>query len=71
MKRFGEGWSQTVHFELVPTPVGEACLHCKVPVRIGELGVILPFSGGTIEKPIETEAVYHRECLLRSMGIED
>ena len=71
MKRFGDGWNTRVVFELCATPVGEPCIRCSKPIKDGDLGVIMPFSGGTIDKPIESEVVYHRACLLDSMGISE
>jgi hypothetical protein len=73
VKRFGEGWAHPANevLELVATPVGMPCMHCSKPIEAHDLGVLMPFVGGTCEEPTQTEVAMHRVCLLRACGIED
>lgn len=73
MKRFGEGWARQAFeaLEAAATPVGAPCFHCLKPIEAHDLGVLMPFSGGTPEHPTETEVAMHRACLLESCGIGD
>lgn len=68
MKRFGQGWVNDIG-EPVPTPVGEPCARCGKPIVAGDMGVKMPFSDGSAEKPVESEVTYHRSCLLDAVGV--
>lgn len=70
MKRFGFGWARLEGVTIVPTPIGEPCFYCRDPIKPDDLGVVMPFSGGTPEYPTECEINVHRVCLLRNIGVE-
>lgn len=53
--------------ERVPVPVGRACIDCGVHVGPSDTGFVLPFVGDPGE---HGDAVYHRACLARCLGID-
>ncbi|MEV6400515.1 hypothetical protein AB0M39_38015 [Streptomyces sp. NPDC051907] len=63
---FGEPWDAPVceGAPRVPTPVGEPCLWCEVPVEDGDQGQmqLLVRADGTAKL-----VPFHRECLIRSV----
>lgn len=61
---FGSAWEGTgaaESLESVPTPVGEACLHCEEAVAEGDSGIIQALLEEKGWRPVAT----HRECFLR------
>jgi hypothetical protein len=63
---FGDPWSGDRRIEGVPhgvTPVGEECMHCGVPIKADDHGVVVPTTKqfGSSDEP--TLAPLHRECI--------
>lgn len=72
------GWFGPAPFALVchdtlqrPTPVGERCLDCKVPIVEGDEGLLIPggklANDGTIEYVIDA---MHIACFRRGLGVQ-
>ncbi len=53
------------HVEAAPTPVGQPCVACRVPIKDGDVGVLMPH----IDVDGVTEEPWHRRCFLASIGI--
>jgi hypothetical protein len=69
MRWFGKTWHASVcsdPAEHVPTPIGEACLLCEIPVRENEQGVVQPHVFGTPEDFTVRLAPIHIRCLIRA-----
>lgn len=54
------------HVEATPTPVGQLCVACKVAIKDGDVGVVMPHVGADAV----TEEPWHRKCFLASIGID-
>ncbi len=66
MDYFGEPWPSDIcdTGRQRPTPVGEGCAHCTVPLEDGDRGMLIPCltaHGGAQLLP------WHRECSMRSV----
>ena len=66
MKIFGRGdigCGQCI--PAIETPVGDACAYCSVPIKAGDIGVVMPHVAEVvIDKP------WHIACLRTALGIE-
>ena len=51
--------------EATPTPVGQPCIACKVLIKDGDIGVVMPHMSLTAV----TDEPWHRKCFLASLGI--
>lgn len=69
MKWFGPDWGAPVcrSTPQVLTPEG-VCHACDEPITQGCRGLVLPHVAGTPENPSLTEAPFHLECFLLSVG---
>lgn len=65
MKTFPDAWGRIE--AVTATPVGVACLACKVPIQEGDVGLVMPHVGSTAV----TEQPWHRSCFLAALGIEN
>jgi hypothetical protein len=65
MKIFGREIGCGHCIPAVDTPVGDACMRCDVPIKAGDVGIIMPHMGpeGTVEKP------WHLACFRLGLGI--
>lgn len=68
---FGEPWDAPVcdpddeaSVPQAPTPVGQPCLDCQVPIAEGDQGLLIPFQRASGEVTIEP---HHRRCFLRQV----
>ena len=64
MKTFPNAWGRIT--EVTATPVGVMCLACNVPIREGDVGLVMPHMGPTEV----TEQPWHRSCFLAAMGVD-
>lgn len=68
---FGEPWDAPVTDDPslhVPTPVGQLCLNCHMPVVEGEQGLVMLHIGlGDDGQPTRSMRPTHRECHLRGV----
>lgn len=71
MQYFGDPWDAPVcdpddeaSVDQAPTPVGDPCLDCDVPIAEGDQGVIFPYAPA--DGPPRMGA-HHRRCFLRSI----
>jgi hypothetical protein len=49
----------------VATPIGEPCLSCNVAIKEGDVGLIMPHVGETVE-----EKPWHITCFRLALGIQ-
>lgn len=63
MKAFGKPWAHE-EMEIIPTPVGQRCIHCDEPIAADDQGVVMPYF-----PPVNgvDEVAQHRECFLRKI----
>lgn len=64
MKAFPTTWGNIR--VAVATPIDTPCLGCKVPIKDGDVGIVLPHvsaEGSYAEEP------WHRQCFLDALGI--
>lgn len=67
---FGERWDAFVTdgAEQVPTPVGQLCGWCSLPIANGDRGLLIPIASlGEDGQPRYSAVPWHRECLTRSI----
>lgn len=66
MKIFGRTIGCGTCIPQVDTPVGEACLRCGVPIKAGDVGILMPHTLDLdcVEKP------WHISCFRAALGIE-
>jgi hypothetical protein len=66
MKWFGESWNAPVNRDVphAPTPVGQPCLFCPVPIATGDRGYLIPSVDGAYRPA-------HRDCLMVSVAGPD
>lgn len=62
---FGPKWDApaTDHARQAPTPVGQECVGCRVPVAEGDQGFLMGYLGSSGAPGV---VPYHRECLFAS-----
>jgi hypothetical protein len=65
---FGPSWGAPINTLTAPfpTPVGERCTVCGEPILVHDQGFVLPYFGSPEEG---NYVVYHRDCLLISVGV--
>jgi len=54
-----------------PTPIGEPCLSCKIPIFASDFGVTMIFHPSANHDGTEEigRCAYHRSCFLDNIGI--
>ena len=52
------------HLRRVETPIGEQCVHCKLPISAGDVGVTMLYMTAASRR-----VPYHHACLLVSLGL--
>lgn len=63
MQRFGGPWG-AIKCDEIETPVGELCVRCKVPIKEGDQGVVMPLM---VNLGTWIPVAEHRECVLESI----
>lgn len=66
MEFFGEPWDAPVCEDTpqAPTPTGQLCFRCKVPIKDGDQGLLIPYAPMTGEPSLEP---WHRLCFMREI----
>lgn len=65
MKIFGRSIGCGHCIPQVDTPVGETCTYCSAPIKEGDVGIVMPHVGATVE-----ERPWHITCFRSALGIE-
>jgi hypothetical protein len=65
---FGESWGAPVCADrsVWPTPVGEECLQCLVPIVLGDRGLIIPYWNESGKMRLTVE---HMRCFVRNLRV--
>ena len=72
MKIFGRSVGCGNCIPSVDTPIGETCARCSVPIKAGDVGIVMPHMGAGVQ--FGTHAVeelpWHIACFRAALGIE-
>lgn len=67
---FGDSWGAPCcdPNDHAPTPVGQACMHCREPIKLGDQGLIHAVGHFNEERPLTwTMEPTHVDCYLRTI----
>ena len=69
MKVFGKGWANR-GLPRCDVPLGAVCLSCGNTFEKDDLGVLMPFFGSDLSAFESGTVAYHRDCLMKELGLE-
>lgn len=66
---FGEPWDAPAveGARRAPTPVGQPCADCTMPIADGDQGFLIPRASRTADERRPASQPWHRECLMRTV----
>jgi hypothetical protein len=70
MKLFGKGWGHP-SLERCDVPLGATCAECGNTFNKEDLGALIPFFGSDVSAYDMGVLAYHRDCLIKVLGLKD